>query len=175
MARGAIPKFQSSLIVGGLMLAVGVTACGKSPAGGENGQTKAVVSSGADTAGAGDQDRFHQHVDPTPESIQANLMTPFCAPCHGGAHPKVNLKLDTFVLYADGGFHSARVGASPISPGEPSKSLLVQVIKETRPERRMPPVNNSLGIPAVAPDQVQALETWISSLPKPPDDGDVGP
>ncbi len=113
-------------------------------------------------------------VSPNAESVQKDLIGPYCVPCHQGPSPAGKLALSDVALFADGGLHGY-VGARPITPGSPSASVLIQVLTTQTSRHRMPPVGNSLGIPDVMPSQLKAFQDWIAVMPPLPasDEGDV--
>jgi hypothetical protein len=61
------------------------------------------------------------------DSIQANIFTPFCAGCHGGANPAANLNLDATHSYND--LVNVPSTEEPtldrVKPGDPTNSYLV--------------------------------------------------
>src|SRR5580692_10593519 len=61
------------------------------------------------------------------DSIQANIFTPICAGCHGGANPAENLDLDATHSYND--LINVPSTEDPsivrVKPGDPSQSYLV--------------------------------------------------
>jgi hypothetical protein len=61
------------------------------------------------------------------DSIQANIFTPFCAGCHGGANPAANLNLDATHSYND--LVNVPSTEEPtldrVKPGDPTDSYLV--------------------------------------------------
>jgi hypothetical protein len=68
----------------------------------------------------------------TLDSIQANIFTPLCAGCHGGANPAENLNLDATHSYND--LINVPSTEEPsivrVKPGFPSQSYLVQHIQK---------------------------------------------
>lgn len=107
---------------------------------------------------------FGLHVDPTVGSIQSNLMDIYCVSCHAGASPPRGLDLtDLDKFLPPNNPHSDPNGyhGTLIAPGNPSRSMLLMVMKSTRSDQMPPPTS---GFPPVTDDQLQSVEEWITSL-----------
>ncbi len=79
-----------------------------------------------------------------------------CARCHGGANHRGGLNMDTREALLKGG-HDGAV----IVPGDPSKSLLVKLIRHEGPKEdpmNMPPNRDKLSDADIA-----VVEQWISA------------
>ncbi len=79
-----------------------------------------------------------------------------CARCHGGANHRGGLNMDTREALLKGG-HDGAV----IVPGDPSKSLLVKLIRHEGPKedpKNMPPNRDKLSDADIA-----VVEQWISA------------
>lgn len=97
----------------------------------------------------------------TPEfaSIQANVLTPVCAPCHSGAGAPQGLRLDAANSYAAlVGVPSSEVpGLLRVEPGDPDSSYLVQKLEgRASVGARMP-----LGQPALPDATILVIRQWI--------------
>jgi hypothetical protein len=97
----------------------------------------------------------------TPEfaSIQSNVLTPVCAPCHGGAGAPQGLRLDAENSYdALVGVPSSEVpGLLRVEPGDPDSSYLVQKLEgRASVGGRMP-----LGQPALPDATILVIRQWI--------------
>jgi hypothetical protein len=88
-----------------------------------------------------------------------------CVPCHSGAEPSGNLRLDRLShLFGGAG------GRALIAPGEPDKSILIHAVRYTVPALRMPPAGK---LPS---DQLALLEEWVKrGAPIPAEKMDAGP
>ncbi|HET7202624.1 MAG TPA: hypothetical protein VFI92_04595 [Steroidobacteraceae bacterium] len=92
-------------------------------------------------------------------SIQANVFTPVCAPCHSGAGAPQGLQLDAENSYAAlVGVPSSEVpGLLRVEPGEPDSSYLVQKLEgRASVGARMP-----LGQPALPEATILVIRQWI--------------
>jgi hypothetical protein len=104
-------------------------------------------------------------VDPNAQSVQSNLINPYCTPCHKGADAPMGLDLSDVTIYTDGQPHGAWRGQGLIVAGSSDSSLIVQIISTSDADSKMPPPDNTLGIPAVTADQLKGLSGWIDGLP----------
>jgi hypothetical protein len=85
-----------------------------------------------------------------------------CLDCHDSATLKGGVGLETF-HHA----HLATDSGDPLfAPGRPDESVLLQVVSETDPERRMPPKGDPLSA-----EQIATLRRWIEEGAVWPDDG----
>ncbi|MBL9199895.1 MAG: DUF1549 domain-containing protein [Opitutaceae bacterium] len=98
---------------------------------------------GAELGESGKRQFFENEIRP----ILANR----CYECHGEKKTKAGLRLDSAARFAKGGDSGALFVA-----GDLDKSLLVQAIRRTDPDLKMPPDEP---LPAV---EVAALEKWIA-------------
>lgn len=92
-------------------------------------------------------------------SIQANVFTPVCSPCHAGAGAPQGLRLDAASSYASlVGVPSSEVpGLLRVEPGDPANSYLVQKLAgNASVGDRMPS-----GQPALPEATIQAIRQWI--------------
>jgi hypothetical protein len=78
------------------------------------------------------------------------LLQARCISCHGTEKQKGKLRLDSRAAILKGGENGPA-----IVPGDPEKSLLIQALRQTHPDIKMPPKEK---LPA---DQIQALAAWI--------------
>jgi hypothetical protein len=78
------------------------------------------------------------------------LLQARCISCHGSEKQKGKLRLDSRAALLKGGENGPA-----IVPGDPEKSLLIQALRQTHPDIKMPPKEK---LPA---DQVEALAAWI--------------
>ncbi|MBX3747272.1 MAG: PSD1 domain-containing protein [Verrucomicrobiae bacterium] len=90
------------------------------------------------------------------------LLTEHCTGCHGTDQQKGDLRLDTAAAALAGGeFGPAYV------PGNPSDSLLIQVLEDSHDEISRMPYRR----PALSPDIVQVFREWIAAgAPAPADE-----
>ena len=93
------------------------------------------------------------------------LLTRTCVSCHGADQPKAGLRLDT----ATGALRGGHSGPA-VLPGNPSDSLLIQVLEGTHPEiDRMPYRRTPLD-----PSEAATLRRWIAEGAKAPRDETPG-
>ncbi|HVE41935.1 MAG TPA: PSD1 and planctomycete cytochrome C domain-containing protein [Planctomycetota bacterium] len=78
------------------------------------------------------------------------LLQARCISCHGPEKQKGKLRLDSRAAILKGGENGPA-----IVPGDPEKSLLIQALRQTHPDIKMPPKEK---LPA---DQIDALAAWI--------------
>ncbi len=106
----------------------------------------------------------------TPEfaSIQANVFTPVCAPCHSGAGAPQGLRLDAAASYAAlVGMPSSEVpGLLRVEPGDPDSSYLVQKLEGRASVGGRMPLNQ----PALPQATILVIRQWIQdgALQDPP-------
>jgi mono/diheme cytochrome c family protein len=105
----------------------------------------AVGLAGGAAAAGGDPDRYAHFQDRVLPLLQAR-----CVSCHGPEKQKGGLRLDSRAMLVKGG----ETGPA-IVPGDPEKSLLIQAVRQTHAELKMPPKEK------VAADQVDILVRWI--------------
>lgn len=94
-----------------------------------------------------------------------------CVGCHGEKKQASGLRLDRRSALLEGGAHGPTV-----APGDPERSLLIQAVRRTHEEIKMPPKGN------LPPAKVEALAAWVEmGLPWPGDaplkspDGNAAP
>src|SRR5690348_10394268 len=78
------------------------------------------------------------------------LLQARCISCHGPEKQKGKLRLDSRAALLKGGENGPA-----IVPGDPEKSLLMQAVRQTHADIKMPPKEK------LAADQVDALAAWI--------------
>jgi mono/diheme cytochrome c family protein len=76
-----------------------------------------------------------------------------CIKCHGPAQQKSGLRVDRRAVMLKGGDY----GVAAITPGDPKKSYLLDLIKDSDPATRMPPKSDPL-----TAEQISLLEQWIA-------------
>ena len=81
------------------------------------------------------------------------LLLEKCVSCHGPEKQKGGLRLDSANGWKKGGDNGPA-----IVPGDPEKSLLVQAIRHSRDDLKMPPENQG---GKLASRQISQFETWI--------------
>ena len=107
-----------------------------------------VLTVGADDGKAGEGlDLFEKRIRP--------LLAARCEKCHSQAQGKTRggLALDTRAGWQIGGDNG-----SPIIPGKPDASLLIQAVRQTTEGLRMPPQDAG---GRLKPDEIAALTQWI--------------
>lgn len=85
-----------------------------------------------------------------------------CLDCHDTATLKGGIGLETF-------YHShlpTDAGEALFTPGDAGKSVLLRVVTESDPKKRMPPKGDPL-----RPEEIDVLRRWIESGAHWPDDG----
>ena len=87
------------------------------------------------------------------ENIIRPLLLEKCISCHGPEKQKGGLRLDTAQGWKTGGDNGPA-----ILPGDPDKSLLVQAIRYSREDLKMPPENKG---GKLTNRQIAQLESWI--------------
>src|SRR5262245_17244603 len=78
------------------------------------------------------------------------LLQARCISCHGPEKQKGKLRLDSRAAILKGGENGPA-----IVPGDPERSLLMQAVRQTHADIKMPPKEK------LAADQVDALAAWI--------------
>lgn len=100
-------------------------------------------------------------LEPTFDSIQANVFEPLCEHCHAGANAPQGLRLDAANSYASlVGVPSSEVSSLlRVAPGNPNLSYLIQKLEGTASVgERMP-----AGLPAVPQQVIDVIRQWISN------------
>ena len=85
-----------------------------------------------------------------------------CLDCHDSATLKGGVGLETY-------YHAhlpTDAGEAIFTPGEPDQSVILHVVKESDPEKRMPPKGKPLSA-----EEITMLTRWISEGAQWPDDG----
>jgi hypothetical protein len=103
-------------------------------------------------------------VEATQASIQKLLVNHYCLPCHQGDHAAGGLSLSDIGVFATGAPGAGGYRGIFIYPGRPEISAFKLVLQDHQGEQVMPPAENTLGIPAVLPQQIDAVSAWIQSL-----------
>jgi hypothetical protein len=101
-----------------------------------------------------------QALQPTLASIQSNVFTPICAPCHAGAAAPVGLRLEEGASYAM--LVNAPSGEAPtvlrVAPGNPDASYLVQKIEGVAEVGARMPLNG----PPLSAEVIAVIRQWIA-------------
>jgi hypothetical protein len=108
-----------------------------------------------------------QVLEPTLGSIQANVLSPSCATsaCHSGSPPhSAPVSLDPGRSWAE----TVEVGSSQaplqlVNPGHPEASYLLLKVKGTAGNAGGISTRMPIGAPALTPEQIDAIETWIAN------------
>jgi hypothetical protein len=79
------------------------------------------------------------------------ILVEHCEKCHGEKKQESGLRLDSKTGWESGGDNGPA-----IVPGDPLKSLLVKMIREVDPEKRMPPKH------PLEKTEIEAFEKWIA-------------
>ena len=105
--------------------------------------------------GRADVEYFEKHIRP--------LFSQHCAECHDGKKQKGGLRLDAPRFIRKGG------DTGPIFvAGEPDKSDIIEAVRHTNPDFKMPPKKKLSGI------EIAHMEKWVrSGAPMPEDDANV--
>jgi hypothetical protein len=85
---------------------------------------------------------FEKHVRP--------VLVESCVNCHGAQKQSSGLRLDSRAALLEGG-----VNGPAVVPGEPDQSLLIQAVRQTHHDIKMPPKGK------LAEDQAEALAAWV--------------
>ncbi len=99
-------------------------------------------------------------------SIQDNVLTPICAPCHAGAGAPQGLRLDAANSYAllVGVASSEQPSLQRVAPGDPNDSYLIKKLEGTASVGgRMP-----LGGTPLAQADIDVIRQWITDGAQPP-------
>jgi hypothetical protein len=104
-------------------------------------------------------------LEPSFESIQNNIFTPICAPCHVGATAPAGLRLDaanSYTLLV--GVRSVQTGALRVAPGDPNGSYLIHKLEGSAAVgSRMP-----LGGAPLPQADINVIRQWIRDGAQPP-------
>jgi cytochrome c5 len=112
-------------------------------------------------------------LEPSFDSIQANIFEQVCEHCHAGANAPAGLRLDAANSYAMlvGVASVQRPSTLRVAPGDPNNSYLIQKLEGTAPVgERMP-----AGLPALPQNDINVVRQWISdgAQPSSPSSGPV--
>lgn len=112
-------------------------------------------------------------LEPSFDSIQANIFEQVCEHCHAGANAPAGLRLDAANSYAMlvGVASVERPGILRIAPGDPSNSYLIQKLEGTAAVgERMP-----AGLPPLPQSDINVVRQWITdgALPGAPASGAI--
>jgi hypothetical protein len=112
-------------------------------------------------------------LEPSFDSIQANLFEQVCEHCHAGANAPAGLRLDAANSYAMlvGVASVERPNILRVAPGDPNNSYLVQKLDGTAAVgERMP-----AGLPPLPQSDINIVRQWITdgALPGSPSSGPV--
>lgn len=101
-------------------------------------------------------------LEPTLESIQANIFTPICTQCHTGASAPLGLPLDTGQSFSNlVGVPSVEIPALlRVAPGNPDSSYIIWKVEGRSGivGGRMP-----LGLQRLSDEQIRAIWDWIAA------------
>jgi hypothetical protein len=100
-------------------------------------------------------------LQPTFQSIQANVFTPVCTACHAGAAAPLGLRLDEGASYALlVNAPSVEVPAlRRVQPGNPDASYLIQKLEGTAARGGRMPLNQ----PALPAETIAVIRQWITN------------
>jgi hypothetical protein len=100
-------------------------------------------------------------LEPTFNSIQANVFTPICEQCHAGAGAPHGLRLDTANSYAllVGVASDEQPSVQRVKPGDPTNSYIIQKLEgRAASGERMP-----AGLPALPQATIDTIKQWITN------------
>lgn len=112
----------------------------------------------AATAGSGAPAPAPSGLDAT--AFQRDILPVFkksCVACHGGEAPKGGLSVENIEALLKGG----QSGESAVVPGQPAASPLLRFVQDQVDDLEMPPLSKRAKFPALTPDEVAKLKTWI--------------
>jgi len=139
---------------------------------GRGGLAAACLSLAACGSGDGFQDGGGM-LQPTFDSIQANIFTPICEQCHSGAGAPFGLRLDAANSYAllvgvPSGQNSSLLR---VAPGDPANSYIIRKLEGTASAgERMP-----AGLPPLPPADIDVVRQWITDGAAPGGQAPSGP
>jgi cytochrome c5 len=112
-------------------------------------------------------------LEPSFDSIQANVFEQVCEHCHAGANAPAGLRLDAANSYAMlvGVASVERPSILRVAPGDPNNSYLVQKLEGTAAVgERMP-----AGLPPLPQSEINIVRQWITdgALPGSPSSGPI--
>lgn len=82
-----------------------------------------------------------------------------CVGCHSGENPKGDLSVETVAALLKGG----QSGEPAIVPGKAEASPLIRYVTDQLEDLEMPPLGKRAKYPALTPEQVIQLKSWIAS------------
>jgi mono/diheme cytochrome c family protein len=82
-----------------------------------------------------------------------------CVACHSGEKPKGDLSVETVAALLKGG----QSGEPAIAPGKAEASPLVRYVTDQLEDLELPPLGKRNKYPALTPEQVNQLKSWIAS------------
>jgi hypothetical protein len=150
-------KFFAGLLVGTAAVAASLVGCAGNGAGlNSNGQP--IGSSSGSGSGSGTTGPFTADF----ESIQANVFTPICSPCHSGANAPHGLMLDAAHSYNDlVGVPSVEVPTfDRVKAGDPDNSYIILKLENSPliAGSQMP-----LGETPLLPSVIDVIRQWITN------------
>lgn len=150
-------KFFAALLVATAAVAVGLSGCAGNGEGlNSNGQP--IGSSSGSGGGSGATGPFTADF----ESIQTNVFTPICSPCHSGANAPHGLMLDAAHSYNDlVGVPSVEVPTfDRVKAGDPDNSYIILKLEDSPliAGSQMP-----LGETPLTPAVIDVIRQWITN------------
>lgn len=115
----------------------------------------------------GDRQEPGQDLTPTLGSIQQHILTPSCATsaCHSGNPPRsAPVSMDLGRSYAQ--MVEVQSGQAPlqlVNPGHPEASYLLLKMEGTAGSAGGVSTLMPIGAPALPPEQLEAIRTWIAN------------
>jgi hypothetical protein len=99
-------------------------------------------------------------LEPSFNSIQANVFDQYCVHCHSGANAPVGLRLDAANSYASlVGVPSGETGVLRVAPGNANASYIIQKLEgKAAVGERMP-----AGLPALPQGDIDIIRQWIDN------------
>jgi hypothetical protein len=149
-------KLYAALLAGLAAAAVGLSGCAGNGDGlNSNGQP---IGSSGGSSGTGSTGPFTADF----ESIQENVFTPICSPCHSGANAPHGLMLDAAHSYTDlVGVASVEVPSfERVKPGDPNSSYIILKLEGSPliSGQQMP-----LGETPLLPSVIDVIAQWITN------------
>jgi hypothetical protein len=149
-------KLSAALLAGLAVIAVGLVGCAGN-GDGLNSSGQPIGSSGGST-GSGSTGPFTADF----ESIQENVFTPICSPCHSGANAPHGLMLDAAHSYTDlVGVASVEVPTfERVKPGDPNSSYIILKLQDSPliSGAQMP-----LGETPLSSSVIDVIAQWITN------------
>jgi Bacterial Ig-like domain len=150
-------KLSAALLAGLAVAAVGLGGCAGN-GDGLNSSGQPIGSSGGSSGGSGSTGPFTADF----ESIQENVFTPICSPCHSGANAPHGLMLDAAHSYTDlVGVASVEVPTfERVKPGDPNSSYIILKLQDSSliSGAQMP-----LGETPLLPSVIDVIAQWITN------------